>query len=194
MTHLHWLILLHYILARQTRLMPIWGVKGQSAIKPNTPQIRRERIAIKTSTSSAQTATVQSQNKQRQTSSNVTTRPHISSVRSGSSTSARLQPQKQRVTKRRSPIHQRLVSDSDDDEEIGSSSSFDNIAPKRRKLRQTDLGRNIRSSEPFSESDSKALIHAADTASLKNKFKPVLGADDDVSIDLHYPGTSQKER
>ena len=85
-----------------------------------------------------------------------------------------------------------MESDSSDDD-TDDTAAF----AKRQRISSHELedpDRRLRARKPFSEADSKALIHAADIASIKLGFKPCFGKAENVGAYLHYPGSSVKER
>lgn len=95
-------------------------------------------------------------------------------------------------TRKRSPAYQRVESDTSDEDTPGSA-----VLGKRQRVSSHELedpDRRLRARKPFSEADSKTLIHAADIACLKLGFKPCFGKTESVGVSLHYPGSSVKER
>ncbi|RFU34936.1 hypothetical protein B7463_g1421, partial [Scytalidium lignicola] len=182
--------------------MSLWGNKANSAIKPAPPKIRIEKIPIVTKSPSAlnqksvaaKTAAIKGST----AASRAPSRSRLSATppppTAASRDSTRLRPAKQKkLLRHKSPVHQRIESDSEDD---GSSTSFDDFASKRQRRvhRPIDQKRRLRSLMSFSEDRGVfQFIHAADVASGDKKPKAVITTET-VTVELQYPSASQRER
>lgn len=97
-----------------------------------------------------------------------------------------------KVLRHKSPIHQRIESDSEDD---GSTTSFDDFSSKRqrRSHRPVDRKRKLRSQMGFSEDRGVfEFIHAADVIFDGKKLKT--DATKPVAVELQYPSAAPRER
>lgn len=161
------------------------------------PVIRIERVASKATSSTAATSSsnataprpsIQNRLAGSRSASNLSTRSNATSLKE--TYAPKSSPIKK--SRKRSPAYQRIESDSSDDD-TDDTAAF----AKRQRISSHELedpDRRLRARKPFSEADSKALIHAADIASLKHGFKPCFGKAENVGVSLHYPGSSIKER
>ncbi len=175
--------------------MSFWKKNPPSA-KAKPPVIRYEKVPVKktavttSTTRSSRTSTPTRQISNR-LSSNLVVRNNAPAT--GDTYSTTLSPKKHAVSRKRSPVYQRIESDSSDDESDDAS-----IFNKRQRLSSheslEDPDRSLRARKPFSQSDSKVLVHAADIAAVKLGFKPCFGKADDVSVSLRYPGSTIRER
>lgn len=175
--------------------MSFWG----RSKRPDPPKIRVERIQdtpkaqpVSSSKVARTPASSQPKNSKRRHAQPPAT---PSSPRSDSSESAKLQPRKPHIARRRSPMVRRVESDSSEDD---SSASYEiTHAYKRTKTARDvlDVKRRLRSLQQFSELDNRNLVHAADIANLKRKFTPAFKASPaEVHAELQYPGSSTRER
>jgi len=174
--------------------MSLWGKKSASAIKPVPPKIRIEKVSTgKPSISSKLASRPQASRPQNHAlgSSRLEARPTAPPPRKQDA--AKLQPQKRKSLRQKSPTQQRIESDSDDD---GSSTSFDDFSQKRQKLatnRPVDMKRRLRSEEAFA--GKLDMIHAADVASVGPKSRlPANSLDGNITVELKYPSLYERER
>lgn len=92
--------------------------------------------------------------------------------------------------------------DSDDDDDAADDGSDDLFRRKKRRLLRNDPDRKLRHPKIWTgATDDKesqralGLIHAAELANLKQNCKPDLRlSEEDVGIELRYPGARQRER
>lgn len=123
-------------------------------------------------------------------------RTSSSKLRTSSATPDRLEPRKRKALRQKSPAQQRVESDSDDDT-VGTPASFDEPSKRHKPSTDVDLKRELRYKRVSSEEDSGVLplIHAADIASTTRKSKKVTATEEkNVTVELQYPGASQRER
>lgn len=116
--------------------------------------------------------------------------------RTSSATPDRLEPRKRKAVRQKSPAQQRIDSDSDDDS-VGTPASFDEASKRHKPSTPIDLKRDLRHRGDSVEKDSAvlSLIHAADIASTTRKSKKVSASEEkNVTVELQYPGSSQRER
>lgn len=171
------------------------------------PVIRIERVQSKINTappsiSSSTTKTAiarpaaQSRLAAGRSTSNLTARGNATSSKESDATKS--SPTKK--SRKRSPAYRPVESDSSDNDTVVTTASAKRLRLSSNEVEDPD--RRLRARKPLSEADSKAVIHAADIASLKLGFKPCFGQDKggdakgkdvDVGISLHYPGSSLKE-
>ena len=163
------------------------------------PVIRIERVPSRPTSSTTSTSSSAS----KPSSSRSATQNRLTASRSATNLSVRNNATSSKDTyapkssptkksRKRSPVYQRMESDSSDDD-TDDTAAF----AKRQRISSHELedpDRRLRARKPFSEADSKALIHAADIASIKLGFKPCFGKAENVGVSLHYPGSSVKER
>jgi H3 lysine-79-specific histone-lysine N-methyltransferase len=126
----------------------------------------------------------------------VPTRTSPAKSRSATATPDRLEPRKRKAVRQKSPVQQRIESDSDDDD-VDSPASFDEPIKRHKSDRPPDLNRKLRSEKAFSEEDGVVfpMIHAADIASTSRKSKLVTAVEEkNVTVELRYPSASQRER
>lgn len=119
-----------------------------------------------------------------------------SKSRTASATPDRLEPRKRKAAQQKSPVHQRIESDSDDDS-VGTPASFDEPSKKRKLSTEVDLKRELRYKSTSSEEDGRLfpMIHAADIASPSRKSKKISATEEkNVTVELQYPSASQRER
>ncbi|KAH8801570.1 histone-lysine N-methyltransferase, H3 lysine-79 specific [Xylogone sp. PMI_703] len=182
--------------------MSLWGSKANSGIKPAPPKIRIEKIPVATKPSSASSSNSKTTPakpapaKGSPAASRAPSRASVSATPPPATTSrdsVRLRPTKQKsFLRHKSPVHQRIESDSEDD---GSSTSFDDFSSKRQRRvhRPVDLKRRLRSRISFSENQSGfKFVHAADVSSEDKRPKAV--ASKYVTVELQYPSISPRER
>lgn len=167
--------------------------------RKKAPVIRIERVTSRaspstttTSSSSSKSSGPRSATQNRLTTSRSTISPsarcNATSLKETYATKSSLSNK----SRKRSPAYQRMESDSSDDDTDDAA-----VFGKRQRMSSQELedpDRRLRARKPFSEADSKTLIHAADIASLKLGFKPCFGKTEGVGVSLHYPGSSVKER
>jgi hypothetical protein len=173
--------------------MSFWK-KNPSSSKPNAPTIRIEKVAIKTSSETIHQAPSRSQSESRL----VPSLPRPKSFGQTSRTPrkdsySKLNRPERSTSRKRSPVYQRMQSDTSDDE--GQSSPVN----KRQRLVSGELDdptRTLVSRKQFSQIDSKLLIHAADIASHKLGYRAAFAGSDieESSVCLQYPGSSIAER
>ena len=164
--------------------------KGQTALKPQTSQIRRDTISTAPDPRKRFIPTPQ--------------RPKIDDSRSSQPlkrngpTSTSLKPPRQDSRKRISPAQQRFDTSSDDS---GSDVSLGDSRKRVKTSAETepDLKRQIRCQKAFSEVDDTAfpMVHAADIALVdkSSKFVAAFGeSTGGAEIELQYPSASHRER
>jgi hypothetical protein len=178
--------------------MSFWGRKGLSTVRPNAPKIRIEKVAATPSQGSLKTTSPCPETKQKLVSeSGIQSRSlSLSKSRVGPKNCKGANALETVKTRKRSPVEQRIESDSDDD---GSVLSYDTAPRKKAKVIANITAnpeRCFSSLQAFSEEDERILIHAADIACTKLNFPPAFrdASTDDVCILLHYPGSSIPER
>lgn len=176
-------------------------------IQPSKPKIRLERMVEPPKpkplpSKIASSARALSASSKVKSVNRVPVRSATSSARSSPSTAAEengyssrggegLKPRKRKATRQISPVHQRLESDSEDDDDEDGFSSYEGTENKRvRNSRDIDLKRNLRRGEDNDEGVFD-MIHQADI--------PVDGrarGDENtvVSLRFQYPSASQQER
>ena len=130
-------------------------------------------------------------------------RPHqpaqssFSNIRADSATRDRLEPRKRKAVRQKSPAQQRIQSDSDDDDSVGTPASFDEPSKRHKPSTDVDLKRELCYKHEVSEDDGGVfpMIHAADIASTTRKSKKVTTIEEkNVTVELQYPGGSRRER
>lgn len=164
--------------------------KGQTALKPQTSQIRRETVSTAPDPRKRFIPTPQR--------SKIDDSRPSQRVKRNRSTSTSLRPRRQESRKRISPAQQRFDTSSDDS---GSDISL-GASQKRVKTStgtEPDLKRQIRCQKAFSEVDGTAfpMVHAADIALLDKSSKFVSAFEESTGcaeIELQYPSASQRER
>ena len=164
--------------------------KGQTALKSQTSQIRRETVSTAPDPRKRFVPTPQ--------------RPKTDNVRSSQGlkrtepASTSLKPRRQDSRKRILPAQQRFDTSSDDS---GSDAS---LGASRKRVKtsaetEPDLKRQVRCQKAFSEVDDTVfpMVHAADIASvdISSKFIAAFGEPIDCAeIELQYPSASHGER
>lgn len=172
--------------------MSFWN-KNPSSSKQ---KIRTETVPVKASPGTIKRAPSRSQSETPLASS--LPRSKVSGQISRSSRkdsySTKLSLPERSVSRKRSPVYQRIQSDTSEDEDQESP-------PVNKRQRLTpgevdDPTRTLASRKQFSQIDSTLLIHAADIASYKLGYRAAFG-DTDVEglpVCLQYPGSSITER
>lgn len=154
--------------------------KGSKAIKPLPAQIRRE------TTSQQIVAT---------SSSRITPKNHKATV--ATITTLKSFKPDQSTKKRALPVHSRWGSESDDDDNINTTSDTSRKRPKTSSHDELDSGRQIYNQKAFMNSDDKLLIvHAAKIATIHSpKYKKAFPKNSRANqIHLRYPNASTSER
>lgn len=164
--------------------------KGQTALKPQTSQIRRETISTAPDPRKRFIPTPQRPKSD-------DSRPSKGLKRNGP-TSTSLKPRRQDPRKRISPAQQHFDTSSDDSGSDGS------LGASRKRIKtcietEPDLTRQIRCQKAFLENNDTSfpMIHAADIASVDNSSKFVAAFGESTGcaeIELQYPSASRKER
>lgn len=172
--------------------MSFWN-KNPSSSKQ---KIRTETVPVKASPGTIKRPPSRSQSETRLASS--IPRSKVSGQTSRSSRkdsySTKLSLPERSISRKRSPVYQRIQSDTSEDEDQESP-------PVNKRQRLTpgevdDPTRTLPSRKQFSQIDSTLLIHAADIASHKLGYRAAF-RDTDVErlpVRLQYPGSSIAER
>lgn len=172
--------------------MSFWNKNPSSAKQ----KIRTENVPVKASPGTINRAPSRSQSEARLVSSLPRSKPLGQTSRSSrkDSYSTKLSLPERSTSRKRSPVYQRIQSDTSEDE--GQESPPVN---KRQRLTPGELDdptRTLPSRKQFSQIDSTLLIHAADIASHKLGYRAAF-ADKDLEgapVCLQYPGSSIAER
>ncbi|OBT62264.1 hypothetical protein VE03_08563 [Pseudogymnoascus sp. 23342-1-I1] len=172
--------------------MSFWN-KNPSSSKQ---KIRTESVPVKAPSGTINRTPSRSQSEARLASSLSRSKPSGQTSRSSrkDSYSTKLSLPERSVSRKRSPVYQRIESDTSEDE--GQESPPVN---KRQRLTPGELedpARTLPSRKRFSQIDSTLLIHAADIASHKLGYRAALGDADleGAPVCLQYPGSSIAER
>lgn len=170
--------------------MSLWG---KPTSKSKLPVVRIEKVPVKKVTVEAPKVLPKRPNDRlipKRATPSLSARSSSTSLRGSSPSST---PRKQAISRKRSPAYNRLESDSSDD----SDASEDARQNKRQKVADLDAQdptRRLIARKPFSERDSRDLIHARSIASLKLNFRRFFTDSDEVEVALQYPGSSVRER
>lgn len=164
--------------------------KGQTALKPQTSQIRRETISAAPDPRKRFIPTPQRLNSD-------DSRPSKGLKRNGP-TSTSLKARRQDLRKRISPVQQHFDTSSDD------SGTDVSLGASRKRIKtstetEPDLKRQFRCPNAFLENEDASfpMVHAADFASVDKSGKFVAafeGLTGCTAIELQYPSASHKER
>lgn len=172
--------------------MSFWN-KNPSSSKQ---KIRTESVPVKASPGTTKRVPSRSQSEARLASSLPRSKPLGQTSRSSrkDSYSTKLSLPERSASRKRSPVYQRIQSDTSEDE--GQESPPVN---KRQRLTPGELDdptRTLPSRKQFSQIDYTLLIHAADIASHNLGYRAAFGDSDleGAPVRLQYPGSSIGER
>ncbi|KAF8849867.1 DOT1-domain-containing protein [Acephala macrosclerotiorum] len=173
---------------------------GKSKIKPIKATVRTITVPTEKKPPPRPSA-VQAQKRHSDTRSPASARGSPSTARSSPASaddSSRLKVPKQGHSRPRSPAQQRIDWGSDDEENGGNNSTdYEEPSRKKQKLeRPVDSKRQLRQKQAFSGEDSGVfeMIHAADIPIGKKKSKTAEQVAEDITVELQYPSSSQRER
>lgn len=194
------------------------ALNQRSRIKPQPPTIRIERVPIETTTPKPKPKpspkVPSSSTPNRSSPSLLHRQKQKSKSASPYPTSSDELPRKRKAAGgSRSPASNDNVRFDSDDSSASEEGGYDAILGARRKKRRlmrVDANRALRHPRIWSGDETKEggekdkdqqrprelrFIHAAHVASVKEKCKPALGLpEEDVAVELRYPGTRQRER
>ncbi|KFX87888.1 hypothetical protein O988_09237 [Pseudogymnoascus sp. VKM F-3808] len=172
--------------------MSFWN-KNPSSSKQ---KIRTETVPVKASPGTISRTPSRSQSEARLASSLPRSKSSGQASRSSRKDgySTKLSLPERSISRKRSPVYQRIESDSSEDESQESPP-----INKRQRLTPGELDdptRSLPSRKQFSQIDSTLLIHAADIASYKLGYRAAFGGTDleEAPVGLQYPGSSIAER
>ncbi|KFY48671.1 hypothetical protein V495_01131 [Pseudogymnoascus sp. VKM F-4514 (FW-929)] len=171
-------------------------VKYRLEVINSKQKIRTETVPVKASPGTISRTPSRSQSEARLASSLPRSKSSGQASRSSrkDNYSTKLSLPERSISRKRSPVYQRIESDSSEDESQESPP-----VNKRQRLTPGELddpARSLPSRKQFSQIDSTLLIHAADIASHKLGYRAAFGGTDleEAPVGLQYPGSSIAER